>query len=159
MTGRAERGAGIVVRRMKVADLPEVMQIERRSFTAPWEESTFRALMRRPSAALLVAEREDGVAGYSVLWFAADESELGDIAVLPELRGMGIGRHLLRESLRVAQARGARSVYLEVRQTNAVARRMYETGGFEVVGVRRKYYSEPVEDAIVMRLDLHDTAR
>jgi ribosomal-protein-alanine N-acetyltransferase len=59
----------------------------------------------------------------------------------------------------VAQARGARSVYLEVRQTNAVARRMYETGGFEVVGVRRKYYSEPVEDAIVMRLDLHDTAR
>jgi ribosomal-protein-alanine N-acetyltransferase len=106
-----------------------------------------------------VAELEDRVAGYSVLWFAADESELGDIAVLPELRGTGIGRHLLRESLRAARARGARSLYLEVRETNAVARRMYETDGFEVVGVRERYYSEPVEDAIVMRLDLHNRAR
>jgi len=156
---RTDVPARVIVRRMRAADLPEVMLIERRSFSAPWEESTFRGLMRRPSAALLVAELDEKVAGYSVLWFAADESELGDIAVSPELRGVGIGRRLLRECLRVAAGRGARSVYLEVREANAVARRLYATDGFSVVGVRKGYYTEPREDAIVMRLDLHDQAR
>jgi ribosomal-protein-alanine N-acetyltransferase len=149
----------VVVRRMRPADLPGVMFIERRSFSAPWEESTFRGLMRRPSAALLVAELDAEVAGYAVLWFAADESELGDIAVLPELRGVGIGRRLLRESVQVAAGRGALSLYLEVRETNSVARQLYSSDGFTVVGVRKRYYTEPVEDAIVMRLELQRGVR
>ena len=135
------------------------MHIERRSFSAPWEESTFRGLLRRPSAALLVAEVGLEVAGYSVMWFAADEGEIGDIAVLPEMRGTGIGRTLLLECISVAAARGTRSLFLEVRETNDVARRLYATVGFCVVGVRKQYYTEPVEDAIVMRLDLQDAVR
>jgi ribosomal-protein-alanine N-acetyltransferase len=144
---------------MRPSDLPEVLLIERRSFTAPWEESTFRALMRRPSAALIVAEVEDRVAGYAVLWFAADEGELGDLAVLTELRGRGIGAALLASSVREASDRGARWLYLEVREGNASARRLYERAGFRVVGTRRKYYSAPAEDAIVMRLNLQDELR
>jgi ribosomal-protein-alanine N-acetyltransferase len=144
---------------MRPADLPSVMVIERRSFTAPWEEATFRGLMRRPSAALLVAERESEVVGYSVTWFAADEAELGDIAVLPELRGLGLGRLLLDESTAVARKRGAKSLYLEVREANRVARELYRSAGFEVAGVRKEYYKEPVEDAIVMRLDLDREVR
>jgi ribosomal-protein-alanine N-acetyltransferase len=144
---------------MRPADLDTVMLIERRSFTAPWEESNFRGLMRRPSASLLVAEIGEEVVGYSVTWFAADEGELGDIAVLPERRGEGIGRRLLRESIEVASARGTRSLFLEVREANEVARRMYATDGFTVVGVRKQYYTEPVEDAIVMRLDLQNRVR
>jgi hypothetical protein len=77
----------VTVRTMRPMDLEAVMHIERRSFSAPWEESTFRGLLRRPSAALLVAEVDLDVAGYSVMWFAADEGEIGDIAVLPEMRG------------------------------------------------------------------------
>jgi GNAT superfamily N-acetyltransferase len=69
------------------ADIPDVMRIERQSFGMPWQESTFRALMRRPSASLLTAEVDGTVVGFSVLWFAADEGELGDIAVDPEYRG------------------------------------------------------------------------
>jgi ribosomal-protein-alanine N-acetyltransferase len=144
---------------MRPADLDAVILIERRSFTAPWEESTFRGLMRRPSASLLVAEIDDEVVGYSVTWFAADEGELGDIAVLPERRGEGIGRLLLHESIAVAAGRGTRSLYLEVREANEVARRMYATDGFDVVGVRKQYYTEPVEDAIVMRLDVQNRVR
>jgi ribosomal-protein-alanine N-acetyltransferase len=93
------------------------------------------------------------------MWFAADEGELGDIAVLPELRGAGIGRTLLQEGIALAASRGTRSLFLEVREANDVARRLYATVGFHVVGVRKQYYTEPVEDAIVMRLDLQDAAR
>ncbi len=144
---------------MRPADLPEVMLIERRSFSAPWEESTFRGLMRRVSTALLVAELADRVAGYSVTWFTSDGAELGNMAVLPELRGRGIGALLLRESVTLTAGRGARSLYLEVRRGNEEARRLYEKAGFHVAGVRKEYYTQPVEDAIVMRLDLHDTVR
>lgn len=147
------------VRAMRPADLDAVMHIERRSFSAPWEESTFRGLLRRPSATLLVAEVDLEVAGYSVMWFAADEGEIGDIAVLPEMRGAGIGRTLLLECISAARGRGTRVLFLEVRETNDAARRLYATAGFHVVGVRKQYYSEPVEDAIVMRLDLQDSVR
>ena len=157
--GESRDGVRLTVRSMRPADLTEVMLIERRSFSAPWEESTFRGLMRRPSASLLVAEDGGEVAGFSVMWFAADEGELGDIAVLPELRGQGIGRLLLRESIVVAATRGTRSLYLEVRETNDGARGLYESVGFSVAGVRKQYYTGPVEDAIVMRLDLQGAVR
>ena len=78
---------------------------------------------------------------------------------MPERRGEGIGRRLLRESISVAASRGTRSLYLEVRESNDVARRLYEKVGFNVVGVRKQYYAEPVEDAIVMKLDLHAEVR
>jgi len=149
----------MTMRAMRLADLEDVMLIERRSFSAPWEESTFRGLMRRPSAALLVAEIDDELTGYSVMWFAADEGELGDIAVLPERRGTGIGRAVLRESIVVAASRGTRWLYLEVRESNEVALRLYEKVGFSVVGVRKQYYTEPAEDAIVMKLDVQAVVR
>ena len=149
----------VTVRSMRPADLAEVMAIERRSFTAPWEESTFRGLMRRPTASLLVAEREGEVVAYSVTWFAADEAELGDIAVLPESRGGGLGRRMLEEAVAACRKRGTRSLFLEVREANRVARQLYHSAGFEVVGVRKQYYNEPVEDAIVMRLDLEHGVR
>ncbi len=149
----------MTVRPMRLGDLDEVMLIERRSFSAPWEESTFRGLMRRPSAALLVAEIDDELTGYSVMWFAADEGELGNVAVLPERRGEGIGRTLLHESIAVAASRGTRSLYLEVRESNEVACGLYEKVGFSVVGVRKQYYTEPVEDATVMKLDVQAVVR
>ena len=139
------------------------MRIERRSFTMPWQEATFRALMRRPSAALLTAELAERAAttvvGFSVLWFAADEAELGDLAVDPEFRGRGIGRLLLEASIATARQRAAGVLYLEVRESNLAARALYDGHGFETVGRRPGYYSEPREDACVMRLDLQNEAR
>ena len=151
------------MRTMRPADLPAVMRIERRSFTMPWQEATFRALMRRPSAALLMAELAERAAttvvGFSVLWFAADEAELGDLAVDPEFRGRGIGRLLLEASIATARQRAAGVLYLEVRESNLAARALYDGHGFETVGRRPGYYSEPREDACVMRLNLQNEAR
>ncbi len=159
----------IAIRTMRPADLSDVMRIERQSFTMPWQETTFRALMRRPSAALLTAVspgRESGgevardeVVGFAVLWFAADEAELGDLAVDPRIRGHGVGTQLLESSIETARKRGARTLYLEVRESNDAARALYSKRGFRVVGRRPGYYEEPREDACVMRLDLQDSTR
>ncbi len=142
------------VRRMRRRDLGEVTEIERRSYSLPWSAFTFRSLLRRPNASLLVAEENKGVAGYAALWLAADEAELGNLAVRPGRRGQGIGRVLLRHVLEEAASRGARAVFLEVRESNAIARRLYEASGFRIVGSRPDYYASPREDALIMRLDL-----
>jgi len=151
VTDGAEQRPGLVLRGMTLADVPQVLHIERRSFSIPWQEPTFRGLLRRRSASLLVAEDAGTIVGYAVLWYAADEAELGDLAVHPEARRQGLGRWILDRSLLEAGRRGAEQVVLEVRASNAEARRLYEKAGFDTVGVRPSYYSEPVEDAILMR--------
>ena len=151
--------APVTIRAMWPADIPDVMRIERQSFGMPWQESTFRALMRRPSASLLTAEADGAVVGFAVLWFSADEGELGDLAVDPGHRGRGIGWMLLGRSIEEARLRGARTLYLEVRESNEAARALYETAGFDPVGRRTGYYTGPREDACVMMLDLQNSVR
>lgn len=151
--------APVTIRAMWPADIPDVMRIERQSFGMPWQESTFRALMRRPSASLLTAEADGAVVGFAVLWFVEDGGELGDLAVDPGHRGRGIGRTLLDRSIEEARLRGARTLYLEVRESNEAARALYETAGFDPVGRRTGYYSGPREDACVMMLDLQNSVR
>ncbi|TFG66728.1 MAG: ribosomal-protein-alanine N-acetyltransferase [Gemmatimonadales bacterium] len=145
---------GPVLRVMRESDLRDVLHIERRSFSIPWQESTFRGLMRRASASLLVAEEGGVVVGFAVMWFAADEAELGDLSVHPEARRRGLGGWILKGAMREAGRRGAAQVFLEVREANTDARRLYEKAGFVNVGVRPSYYTEPVEDAILMRCSL-----
>ena len=153
--GPVEEGAkSPTVRRMRRQDLREVAEIERRSYSLPWSAFTFRSLLRRSNTVLLVAEENKGVAGYAALWLAADEAELGNLAVRPGRRGRGIGRTLLRHVLEEAVQRGAQAVFLEVRESNAVARRLYEASGFRIVGSRPDYYASPREDALIMRLNL-----
>ena len=159
MTLEQRSRAPVTVRAMWPADIPDVMRIERQSFGMPWQESTFRALMRRPSASLLTAEADGAVVGFAVLWFTEDEGELGDLAVDPGHRGHGIGRTLLDRSIEETRLRGARTLYLEVRESNDAARALYETAGFDPVGRRPGYYSGPREDACVMMLDLQNSVR
>ncbi len=139
---------------MRESDLPRIVQIEGRSFAAPWSESTFRGLMRRPSACLIAAERAGKVVGFFAMWFASDEAELGDLVVHPSYRHKGIGGKLLTYALREARQRAARTVVLEVRASNDAAKALYEAAGFSILTVRKGYYSTPKEDAIVMRLEL-----
>jgi ribosomal-protein-alanine N-acetyltransferase len=136
-------------------DVAAISEIERAAFSDPWSARSFRDALEHPSVYFGCARSDAGeVLGYVVAWFVADEGEIANLAVAPEGWGRGIGRALLDAALAEATQRGIESVYLEVRDSNARARRLYQSRGFEEVGRRSKYYRRPVEDAIVLRRTL-----
>jgi [ribosomal protein S18]-alanine N-acetyltransferase len=141
----------ITIRRMASADLDDVLDIEYDSYSMPWGEATFRGLLRRSDAELLVAEAAGMLIGYAACWFVVDQGELGNVAVARAWRHRGIGARLVAAAIARAATRGVRELFLEVRPSNVTAQRLYERFGFEPVGRRRNYYVAPSEDAIVMR--------
>jgi ribosomal-protein-alanine N-acetyltransferase len=143
----------VVVRDMVEADLTRVLEVEVLSYSVPWSEATFRGLLRRRDAELVVACEDDHIIGHAIYWYVLDQGELGNVAVAPEARGSGIGAVLVAEVVKRASKRGVRELFLEVRPSNAPARHLYGKFGFEQVGRRKNYYQEPVEDALVLRLE------
>jgi [ribosomal protein S18]-alanine N-acetyltransferase len=141
----------VTLRDMVAADVPAVAEIERASYSVPWSEPTFRGLLRRRDAELVVAAADDVVVGFAVFWAVVDQGELGNVAVSAAWRGQGLGERLVADVIRRAAERGVRELFLEVRPSNAVARRLYDRFGFRHVGRRRNYYQDPVEDALVLR--------
>ena len=101
-----------------------------------------------------MATLDDSVAGYAVVWFLAEGSELGNLAVMGEWRRHGLGRRLLDQAIERARHRGASRIFLEVRTSNREAQSLYERRGFVMSGVKRRYYRAPLEDARVMSLGL-----
>ena len=141
----------LLLRRMTPLDVVDVIRIESAAFTTPWSEGTFRALLNRSGVELWVAEWGEQLAAYAILWKMLDEGELANIAVRRDLRGLGIGSGLLTRVLEAAEESGVRSLYLEVRESNGVARDMYSRRGFREIGVRKGYYDGPREDARVLK--------
>lgn len=138
------------LRAATAADVPAVAAIERAAFSDPWSPSSFATLLGNPAVEFAVAERGGAVLGYTVLWVAADEAELANVAVSAAARGRGVGALLVDNALAAAARRGAATVYLEVRESNVAARRLYASRHFADVGRRRGYYRNPVEDALVL---------
>jgi ribosomal-protein-alanine N-acetyltransferase len=146
---------GVAVRAASESDLAAIHAIERESFGDPWSLDGFRDLLDHPRAKLEVAVGASGeVLGYAVAWYVADESEIANIAVAPHARRRGVGALLLDRILDAAAEFGAKTVFLEVRESNASARKLYEARQFAVAGRRAKYYRQPEEDAIIMRREI-----
>jgi ribosomal-protein-alanine N-acetyltransferase len=157
----------LTIRRCVPADLERVALIERVSFSDPWSFETFSAALALPHLRFLVAEEvgrgggsggsAPSLVGYVVALVVADEGEIADVAVAPAARRRGIARLLLeRMTANVVEA-GVRALYLEVRESNAAARALYHSLGFEQVGRRRGYYVNPSEDALLLRCELGAT--
>ncbi len=138
------------IRPMQEKDLDRVMQIEQRTFPNPWRRSFFLADMHRQDALCVIAENENGVAGYLVAW-GRNEVHIANIAIAAELRNQGIGTELMKRALEFAKQQAAENVYLEVRVSNTGAQRFYRRFGFIPTYIRKGYY-ENGEDAIVMEL-------
>jgi ribosomal-protein-alanine N-acetyltransferase len=134
------------------ADITQIAAIERVAFSDPWSTGSFQEALGNP-AVFFACARDAGrtVVGYVVAWFVADEGEIANLAVDPRRWGAGIGQTLLDAALEEGGRRGTAAVYLEVRDSNQRAKRLYRSRGFEDVGRRRGYYQHPVEDAIVLR--------
>ncbi len=136
---------------MTTADIAAVLEIERRSFPTPWPRDAYvHELDHNRTAVYLVARRDEVIAGYAGMWVVMDEAHITTIAVDPPVRGQGIGERLLIGLIDRARERGARWIQLEVRRSNIVAQSLYRKYGFRDVGIRRHYYSDNGEDALVM---------
>ncbi len=150
MTGLTDRPV-LLVRPMRVPDLPAVQLIERASFTTPWPSQAYRQeLESNRLAQYVVALLGDEIVGYGGIWLMVDEAHVTTFAVHPQYRRRRIGERLLIALLDLALAREAREATLEVRLSNLPARRLYEKYGFRPVGIRPRYYSDNGEDALIM---------
>jgi [ribosomal protein S18]-alanine N-acetyltransferase len=160
----ASPSAALTIRRCVPQDLERIAAIEQVSFSDPWTFETFSATLALRHLRFLVAEeggRDTGaggagptLVGYVVALVMADEGEIADLAVAPSARRRGIARALLERIMAEVMEAGVRALYLEVRESNAAARALYEALGFEPVGRRRGYYQHPSEDALLLRRDL-----
>jgi ribosomal-protein-alanine N-acetyltransferase len=141
----------VTISPMRMEDIGRVLEIEQASFPTPWPRDAYAHELRENRlACYLVARIVRQVVGYTGMWVILDEAHVTTIAVDPEYRRQHVGERLLVALLEEAMRRGARWVTLEVRKTNAGAQAMYRKYGFKEIGVRRGYYSDNREDAIVM---------
>jgi len=141
------------ITRMRRRHLRKILNIEGRVYPRPWSASLFLSEMtQRNSRSYIVARSRGEVVGYAGMMFTGYEAHVTNIAVDPDFHGRKIGTRLLLTLITEAIARGCETVSLEVRVTNTVAQTMYGKFGFHVVGLRKGYYIETHEDALVMEV-------
>jgi len=145
---------GILIDFMEMKDLDEVMEVEQRCFTIPWSRYAFTCELKNNQFSRYIVARHQGyIIGYAGMWLVLDEAHVTNVGVLPEYRGKGIGEILMCTLMSTAKEIGATKMTLEVRKSNYVAQNLYSKLGFEPVGVRRAYYLDDGEDAVIMWKD------
>ena len=140
----------IVVREMLPEDLESVAFLEKKSFSVPWSREAIADAAESPLDQIWVLMADGKIAGYCDFRIIAGEGELMRIAVEPSLRGRGFGRKLMEVLTETARKKGVEEITLEVRVSNATAVALYKSFGFRIEAVRKRYYTNPVEDAFIM---------
>lgn len=139
---------------MRSDDLNEVLRIERASFEQPYSRAILEQELKITAAHVWVALHRGKIVAYIDFWVVKDEMELVSIAVSPRYKRRGVGDFMMHRMDRFADQQRARYIYLDVRQSNLAAQGLYEKFGFAKVGVRRRYYTDNQEDAIIMKKEL-----
>jgi [ribosomal protein S18]-alanine N-acetyltransferase len=141
-----------VERLASAADLDGVLAIEQASFNSPTTREWYEGELKRPEVCFIYVLRtaDQPVAAFCAFWLVAEQAHINNLAVLPELRGRGLGTQLLEAITQEAARLGASMLTLEVRHSNDAARRLYERAGFYQDGVRKNYYTNPIEDALIL---------
>ncbi|GGA76269.1 ribosomal protein S18-alanine N-acetyltransferase [Ornithinibacillus halotolerans] len=147
--------AELTIRKMELDDIPQVMFVELASFTSPWTEKVFhQELMDNNYAHYYIMELDKKIIGYVGMWVVYEDSQITNIAILPGYRGQKLGEKLFRFAIQKAMSLGAMRLSLEVRVTNIVAQKMYRKFGLVPGGIRKNYYTDNQEDAVVMWVNL-----
>lgn len=145
---------------MKEEDLDEVLEIEKLSFPSPWSKRLFLDELANPNSHIVLARDDtDALLGFVCFWIVADETHILNIAVHPRFRRQGIASRLLAHVLEFSKRMGVQYFALEVRNRNQAAIELYKGFGFRVAGIRKGYYSDTGEDAVLMELDLKAVRR
>ena len=136
---------------MRSDHVAQIAALEKLCFSMPWSERSVASELQNPLSLWLVAEENGRVLGYVGSQTVLDESDMLNLAVLPECRRGGVGRALVTALCAALQSRGSHCLTLEVRDSNAAARALYAALGFREIGRRPRYYSRPTEDAVLYR--------
>lgn len=144
---------GVQIRRMRTDDVSAVMVIEHECFTVPWRESAYLTELSNRSAYYIVACIDEEIVGYGGEWVIMDEAHITTIGVAAKHRGKKIGEQVLIALLEEAVGHKARRATLEVRESNEVAQNLYRKYGFQPAAIRRGYYTDNHENALVMWVD------
>jgi [ribosomal protein S18]-alanine N-acetyltransferase len=148
-------GMDIQFRFMTLNDIDDVLKVERASFTVPWSrEAFYNELVHNRYAKYIVMVHKGRIIGYGGMWVVIDEAHITNVAILPEFRGKKLGEALMRKLMETAKQLGAVTMTLEVRVSNHVAQSLYRKLGFRNGGIRRQYYPDNLEDALVMWVNL-----
>ena len=140
----------IIVRKMQPEHLLQVCEIEKDNFSLPWSEKSFLESMERDDTLFLVALDREEVAGYLGCYCVAGEGEITNVAVKSSYRRQGVGGKLLETLYEEAKALHTQEFFLEVRESNEAAIGLYSRQGFVKEGVRKNFYEQPVENAVIM---------
>ncbi len=141
----------IVISAMTPEDIDQVLSIERMCFSLPWTEESFRLEVEKNRLArYLVARTDDRVIGYVGMWTILDEGHITTLAVHPDYRGKKVALKLMEHLMTLARDMGINKFTLEVRRSNFIAQNLYKKLGFSVIGVRKGYYADNKEDALIM---------
>lgn len=140
-----------MVHEMGPEDISGVSKIEERCFSDPWSLEAVREGLENSLDTWLVLKEKEGILGYCVFRIIAGEGELLRIAVLPEFQGRGLSKKLMDQMVEYSRKKKAETMFLEVRESNEKARNLYRSYGFSEVGIRKDYYRNPVENAVIMK--------
>lgn len=143
-----------MIRTMQSEDLKQVVWLEKQIFSRPWSEQSIGDALKRQDTIYLVAEMDGAVQGYLGIWCTAEEGDLCNMAVAGDARRQGIATELLMAGMNDCREKGLKRILLEVRASNEPAKQLYARHGFVSIGVRRGYYTEPSEDAVIMECQL-----
>lgn len=144
-------------RKMTLEDLDAVYEIEILSFTLPWTKDAFyHEMVTNEHAYYVIAETQEGIVGYCGMWLVMDEAHVTNIAIHPDQRGKKLGGGLMQAAIDTAKEQGAVLMTLEARVSNTVAQNLYRKLGFKNGGIRKRYYTDNYEDAIVMWVNFNE---
>ncbi|ASS70065.1 ribosomal protein S18-alanine N-acetyltransferase [Bacillus atrophaeus] len=145
------------IRKMQLDDIDEVYEIESASFTSPWtKESFYHELLENSYAHYLVIEKYGCLAGYCGIWIVMDDAQITNIAIKSEYRGQSLGEALFRSALELCKEKEARRLSLEVRVSNHPAQGLYKKCGLQPGGIRKNYYTDNGEDALIMWVTINE---
>jgi ribosomal-protein-alanine acetyltransferase len=140
------------IRTPELADVAGILEVERACFDDPWSARAIQEAMQSETSCAFLAENTSGILGFVLARTTGPEAEILDLAVSPRARRMGIARGLLRAVREQARGSGVEEIFLEVRESNRAAISLYEGEGYRPVGMRHRYYRNPSEDALVLRI-------
>ena len=143
------------IRKMIFKDLDEIMEIEKRSFFTPWTKTMFLESLSSEIYKNFVIEEQNEVIVYIMLYYIQDEGHITNFAINPLFRKKGYATKLLSYVIDYFKKKSIVEFFLEVRESNKVAINLYRKFGFEIIGRRKRYYSDTNEDAFIMHLDLN----